>query len=143
MPSGPRALLPDLLTFLGVRPRPRRGRLWLLSRLIRRRTRGLEPAEIAALADQREALLHSIREGVVAVADDGTVTVLSDSARELIGLAGDVEGRRVDDLDLDPAVRDVLSDDADDRDRGARARRGGCVVVNRNRVVEGGPPSAR
>ena len=36
-------------------------------RLIKRRTRGLEPAEIAALADQREALLHSIREGVVAV----------------------------------------------------------------------------
>ena len=65
----------------------------------------LEPAEIAALADQREALLHSIREGVVAVADDGTVTVLSDSARELIGLDGDVEGRKVDDLDLGPGVR--------------------------------------
>ena len=109
----------------------------LLSRLIRRRTRGLEPAAIAALADQREALLHSIREGVVAVADDGTVTVLSDSARELIGLDGDVEGRRVDDLDLDPAVRDLLADDAAIRDHvvvlGERV-----LVVNRNPVVEGG-----
>ena len=44
---------------------------WLLARLIKRRTRGLEPAEIGALADQREAVLHSIREGVVAVAADG------------------------------------------------------------------------
>ncbi len=32
-------------------------------RLIKRRTRGLEPAEITALADQREAVLHSIRGG--------------------------------------------------------------------------------
>ena len=71
------------------------------------------------------------------MADDGTVTVLSDSARELIGLDGDVEGRRVDDLDLDPAVRDLLSDDAAIRDHvvvlGERV-----LVVNRNPVVEGG-----
>src|SRR6476661_1042654 len=40
---------------------------WLLSRRIKRHTRGLEVAEIAGLADHREALLHSIREGVVAV----------------------------------------------------------------------------
>ena len=111
-----RSVVPDLLTFAGFALGLGVAGSFLLSRLIRRRTRGLEPAAIAALADQREALLHSIREGVVAVADDGTVTVLSDSARELIGLDGDVEGRRVDDLDLDPAVRDLLSDDAAIRD---------------------------
>ena len=108
------------------------------SRLIRRRTRGLEPAAIAALADQREALLHSIREGVVAVADDGTVTVLSDSARELIGLDGDVEGRRVADLDLDPAVRDLLADDAAIRDHVRRARRAGCWSSTATRSSSGG-----
>ncbi|MCY4727712.1 ATP-binding protein [Nocardioides sp. STR2] len=132
-----RSVLPDLLTFAGFALGLGVAGSFLLSRLIRRRTRGLEPAAIAALADQREALLHSIREGVVAVADDGTVTVLSDSARELIGLDGDVEGRRIDDLDLDPAVRDLLSDDAEIRDRvvvlGERV-----LVVNRNPVVEGG-----
>lgn len=132
-----RSVVPDLLTFAGVALGLGVAGSFLLSRLIRRRTRGLEPAAIAALADQREALLHSIREGVVAVAEDGTVTVLSDSARELIGLDGDVEGRRVDDLDLDPAVRDLLSDDAAIRDHvvvlGERV-----LVVNRNPVVEGG-----
>ena len=132
-----RGVLPDLLTFAGLGLALGVAGSLLLSRLIRRRTRGLEPAAIAALADQREALLHSIREGVVAVAEDGTVTVLSDSARELIGLDGDVEGRTVDDLDLDPAVRDLLSDDAEIRDRvvvlGERV-----LVVNRNPVVEGG-----
>lgn len=132
-----RSVLPDLLTFAGLGLGLGTAGSFLLSRLIRRRTRGLEPAAISALADQREALLHSIREGVFAVADDGTVTVLSDSARELIGLDGDVEGRRVDDLDLDPAVRGLLADDAEIRDHvvvlGDRV-----LVVNRNPVLEGG-----
>ncbi|WP_416953409.1 ATP-binding protein [Nocardioides sp. T5] len=132
-----RSVLPDLLTFAGLGLSLGVAGAFLLSRLIRRRTRGLEPAAIAALADQREALLHSIREGVVAVSDDGTVTVLSDSARELIGLDGEVEGRRIDDLDLDPAVRDLLADGAEIRDHvvvlGERV-----LVVNRNPVVEGG-----
>ncbi|MCP3420992.1 sensor histidine kinase [Nocardioides pinisoli] len=132
-----RSVLPDLLTFAGLGLALGVAGSFLLSRLIRRRTRGLEPAAIAALADQREALLHSIREGVVAVSVDGTITVVSDSARELIGLDGDVEGRRVDDLELDPAVRDLLADDAEIRDHvvvlGERV-----LVVNRNPVVEGG-----
>lgn len=132
-----RGVLPDLLTFAGLGLGLGVAGAFLLSRLIRRRTRGLEPAAIAALADQREALLHSIREGVVAVADDGTITVLSDSARELIGLEGEVEGRRVDDLEIDPAVRDLLADDTEIRDHvvvlGERV-----LVVNRNPVVEGG-----
>ena len=42
-----------------------------VSRVVKRRTRGLAPTEIAMLADHREALLHSIREGVVAVGTDG------------------------------------------------------------------------
>lgn len=132
-----RSVLPDLLTFAGLGLGLGVAGSFLLSRLIRRRTRGLEPAAIAALADQREALLHSIREGVFAVADDGTITVVSDSARELIGLDGDVEGRRVDDLDLDPAIHGLLTDDAEIRDHvvvvGERV-----LVVNRNPVLERG-----
>lgn len=132
-----RGVLPDLLTFAGLGLGLGVAGSFLLSRLIRRRTRGLEPAAIAALADQREALLHAIREGVVAVSSDGTVTVFSDSARELLGLDGAVEGRRVEDLDLDPALRDLLTDDAEIRDHvvvlGDRV-----LVVNRNAVHEGG-----
>ncbi|MCW2738545.1 ATP-binding protein [Nocardioides sp.] len=132
-----RSVLPDLLTFAGLGLALGVAGSFLLSRLIRRRTRGLEPAAIAALADQREALLHSIREGVFAVADDGTITVLSDSARELIGLEGDVEGRRVDDLDLDPAIRGLLADDAEIRDH-VVVLGDQVLVVNRNPVLERG-----
>ena len=111
---------------------------WLLARLIKRRTRGLEPAEIAALADQREAVLHSIREGVVAVSADGTVTVISDSARELLGLPADGAG---------PPGRGPRPRAAGARGAGRRRDDvrdqvlvvgGRVVVLNRNRVLHEG-----
>ncbi len=99
---------------------------WLLSRRIKRHTRGLEIAEIAGLADHREALLHSIREGVVAVNNEGDITLLNDSAQELLGVTGDAVGRRVDSVGLDPAVVDFLLSDED---------RGDVVIATRTKVL--------
>lgn len=110
---------------------------WLLARLIKRRTRGLEPAEISALADQREALLTSIREGVVAVNGDGVVTVVSDSARELLGLPPGTQGRALADLPVSDAVRDLLLAPDDLRD-GVLVVAGRVLVTNRNQVTAGG-----
>lgn len=99
---------------------------WLLSRRIKRHTRGLEVAEIAGLADHREALLHSIREGVVAVNTEGDITLLNDSAQELLGLTDTAVGRRVDSVGLDPAVVDFLLSGEDGQD---------VVIVTRTRVL--------
>ena len=99
---------------------------WLLSRRIKRHTRGLEIAEIAGLADHREALLHSIREGVVAVNNEGDITLLNDSAQELLGVADDAVGRRVDGVGLEPAVVDFLLSGEDGRD---------VVIATRTRVL--------
>ncbi|MGV0852848.1 ATP-binding protein [Mycolicibacterium phlei] len=99
---------------------------WLLSRRIKRHTRGLEIAEIAGLADHREALLHSIREGVVGVNTDGVITVLNDSAQELLGVGGDAVGQRVDSVGIDPAVVEFLLSGEDGRD---------VVLVTRARVL--------
>jgi two-component system CitB family sensor kinase len=129
--------LPDLVTFLGLGLALGMAGSWLLSRLIRRRTRGLEPAEIASLADQREAVLHSIREGVVAVNSDGVVSVLSDSARELLDLPLDSEGRRVADLALSSEVRDALTGPTDTRDEPLVVG-GRVLVLNRSRVEYAG-----
>ncbi|MET0448821.1 MAG: ATP-binding protein [Aeromicrobium sp.] len=89
---------------------------WLVARRVKRRTRGLEPHEFATLADHREALLHSIREGVVAVGTDGRITMINDGARELLGLGDDVVGRMLDDLGLDAQVVDVLTGGSDSQD---------------------------
>ncbi len=98
-----------LLLYLGLGAVLGLAASWLLSRRIKRHTRGLEITEIAGLADHREALLHSIREGVVAVNPDGEVTVLNDSAQELLGLPAGAVGRRVDALGLERAVADFLT----------------------------------
>jgi two-component system CitB family sensor kinase len=89
---------------------------WLLSRRIKRHTRGLEIAEIASLAEHREALLHSIREGVVAVNNEGDITLLNDSAQELLGVPAAAVGRRLDSVGLEPAVVEFLLSGEDGRD---------------------------
>jgi sensor histidine kinase regulating citrate/malate metabolism len=102
---------------------------WLLSRRIKRHTRGLEIAEIASLADHREALLHSIREGVVAVNNEGDITLLNDSALELLGVTTAAVGRRVDSVGLDQAVVEFLLSGEDGRSAGD------TVIATRTRVL--------
>ncbi len=81
---------------------------WLLARRVKQQTHGLEPTEIASLADHREALLHSIREGVLGVGPDGVVTVANDGARELLDLPADCVGRDVTTLGLEPELLEVV-----------------------------------
>ncbi len=107
---------PDLALFLGLGAALGLGGSLLLSRSFKRSTRGLRAEEIATLADHREALLHSIREGVVAVSPDGRVSVLNDSAQALLGLTDDAVGRPVADLGLDRQVAELLTSSDEARD---------------------------
>jgi len=96
---------------------------YLLTRLVRRRLSGLEPDEIARLLQAREAMLHGIREGVVAVDERGRVVLVNDEACRLLELdggeadpgGGGVVGSRAADV-LDPAALALLeaADDAVD-----------------------------
>lgn len=89
----------------------------LLARRVKRQTLGLEPPEIAALVEQREAMLHGVREGVVGVDLGGTVAFANDEAAELLALDSEVIGRGVDDLGVAPEVAAVLRGEATGRDR--------------------------
>ncbi|OMB85557.1 MULTISPECIES: sensor histidine kinase [Mycolicibacterium] len=103
---------------------------WLLSRRINRHTRGLDIAELASLADHREALLHSIREGVVAVNNEGFITVINDSASDLLGIGADAVGHRADEVGLEPAVVTFLLSGG-----GNRADGSDVVITTRTRVL--------
>jgi len=59
---------------------------WYLARRIRRQTLGLEPAEIAALLERREAMLLGIREGVVGLDAGGQVNLVNPEASHLLGI---------------------------------------------------------
>jgi two-component system CitB family sensor kinase len=70
----------------------------LVTRLVRRRIYGLEPEEIVELLQAREAMLHGVREGVVAVDSRGRVVLVNDEAIRLLDLPGDVTGRSAEDV---------------------------------------------
>ncbi|HVK27862.1 MAG TPA: ATP-binding protein [Nocardioides sp.] len=132
---------PDLVLFLGLGAVLGLAGTWVVSRVVRRSTRGLGTTELANLADQREALLHAIREGVVGVGTDGRVTVMNDAARATLGLeeAPDPVGRPVDALGLDPHVVALLTGEGSADARDALALVGQRVVVfNRGRASTGG-----
>jgi two-component system CitB family sensor kinase len=80
----------------------------ILARRIDRQTFGLGPREIAGLLEQREGMLHGIREGVLALDMTGRVTLANDEARRLLGLPAPAEGRTVRELVTEGRVRDVL-----------------------------------
>lgn len=58
--------------------------IWGLVRVLKRILFGLEPYEISALFEQRQAMLQSLREGVLAVDIHGRVTMINQTAREIL-----------------------------------------------------------
>jgi len=84
----------------------------VLARRLKRQTFGLEPREIAALLEQREASLHGIREGLVATDADGRIALINDEARRLLKVSADGVGRRLTEVLPAGRVRDVLTGEA-------------------------------
>ncbi|GGO47426.1 histidine kinase [Citricoccus zhacaiensis] len=68
------------------------GAAWA-SRYVRTRIYGAGPEEMAGLHQSRQALLHSVGDGVIGVDEDGTITLVNDEATRLLGVGADVEGR--------------------------------------------------
>ncbi|HWD07347.1 MAG TPA: sensor histidine kinase [Amycolatopsis sp.] len=81
----------------------------LLNRRLRRMTHGLEPHELTELLYEREAVLHGIGEGVLAVDGAQRVSVRNDEAERLLGIDLPV-GTRVEELELSPRVRKAVED---------------------------------
>jgi two-component system CitB family sensor kinase len=84
------------------------GAAWL-TRMLKRRTLGLEPHELAELVRQREAVLYGIGEGVLAVDANGRVSFRNREAERLLGTSIEV-GTAVAELEVPQRLRDVLAD---------------------------------
>jgi len=139
-----------LLTYLGIALLVGMLGSWLLSRRIKRQTRGMEPAEIAGLAVHREAMLRGIAEGVIALDPQHRITLVNEVARQLLDLPEHAIGTSIEDLRIEGRLRDVLvgenvqeqpGHDPDDHVTAARdevvIRRGRVLVLNTMRVVSG------
>lgn len=110
---------------------------WLISRRVQRQTRDLAFSDIAALLAEREAMLHGIREGVVALDRTGRVRLLNDEARRLLGLGDEAVGRSLDEALGRSRTTDVLAGRVTGTDlltvRGQRV-----LVANRMPTDDGG-----
>jgi two-component system CitB family sensor kinase len=81
----------------------------LVSRRLRRQTRGADAQTLAQLFASHEAVLHSIREGLLVTDRSGRLGVVNDEARRLLGIDGDVTGTPVGELPIAVSVREVLA----------------------------------
>ncbi len=94
-----REALPNLLTYLGIASLLGVLGSLLLARKVKRQTLGLEPREITGLVEQREALLHGIKEGVLAVDLQRRITMVNDQAAHLLGVPLASAGHTLRDVD--------------------------------------------
>ncbi|WP_416978170.1 ATP-binding protein [Streptomyces sp. T028] len=110
---------------------------WLISRRVLRQTRDLAFSDISALLAEREAMLHGIREGVVALNRAGRVRLLNDEAQRLLGIGDEAVGRSPDEALGEGRTADVLAGRVTGTDliavRGQRV-----LVVNRMPTDDGG-----
>ncbi|MFE9172219.1 SpoIIE family protein phosphatase [Streptomyces kebangsaanensis] len=82
----------------------------LVGRRLRRQTHSLAPDEMRRMYDHHDAVLHSVREGVLIIGDDGRLLLANDEARRLLDLPPDAEGRPVTQLPgLESGTVDLLA----------------------------------
>jgi sensor histidine kinase regulating citrate/malate metabolism len=81
---------------------------WLISRRVRRQTRGLGAPALERMVDYHQAVLHAVREGLLLVDGERRVQLANDEARRLLALHEDPTGRHVGELGLSGNLTDLL-----------------------------------
>ena len=110
-------LLPLLALYMGIALVIGGGASLMLARRLKRQTFGLELDEIAGLLQEREAMLHGIREGVIAIDAGGRVHLVNDEARRLVDIGDDAVGRPVEEVVEAGGLADLLAGRSTGSDR--------------------------
>ncbi|WP_284035861.1 sensor histidine kinase [Neobacillus sp. 114] len=108
----------------------------LLGRNIRRDTMGLEPYEIATLYKEKNAVLHSVKEGILAINQGGYITMMNQQAKELLQLQGTVRNRKVDGLFPSNYLYEVLKTGISQTDK-EMVWNDKTVIVNCTPIMDG------
>ncbi len=107
----------------------------LLSRNIRKDTLGLEPWEIASLYRERNAILSSVKEGIIAVDDKGIITMLNQSAKNLLGLTEEAIHQPINKIFKNTKMYRVLNSGIVEQDQ-EMILLDKAVIVNRTPIFE-------
>ncbi|MFJ9561233.1 SpoIIE family protein phosphatase [Streptomyces fuscichromogenes] len=114
----------------------------LVSRRLLRQTHGLGPDEMTRMYEHHDAVLHSVREGVLIVGGDGRLMLANDEAQRLLDLPQDAERRRVLDLGLDAETAALIASGRIATDEVHRVKDRLLAVNQRPIEVRGGPPGS-
>ncbi|MFE0256251.1 SpoIIE family protein phosphatase [Streptomyces sp. NPDC059010] len=114
----------------------------LVSRRLLRQTHGLGPEEMTRMYEHHDAVLHSVREGVLILDDQRRLALANDEARRLLGLAPDAEGRLCRDLGIGRDLAQLFSSGRDATDEVHLAQGRLLAVSQRSTDREGGPPGS-
>ncbi len=101
--------IPGLLAYAGGALAVGALAAWLVSRRVQRQTRDLAFSDISALLAEREAMLHGIREGVVALDRSGRIRLLNDEAHRLLSIDEEAVGRSPDEALGEGRTADILA----------------------------------
>ncbi|WP_069627856.1 sensor histidine kinase [Streptomyces niveus] len=131
------ATIPGLLAYAGGALAVGALAAYLISRRLQRQTHDLAFSDISALLVEREAMLHSLREGVIALDGAGRIRLMNDEAQRLLGLGPEATGQPLD-VVLGPGrTTDVLAGRVAGED--LLAVSGGRVLIaNRMPTDDGG-----
>ncbi|WP_432586466.1 sensor histidine kinase [Streptomyces sp. HD1123-B1] len=110
---------------------------YLVSRRLQRRTHDLAFSDISALLAEREAMLHGIREGVVALDARGRVRLLNDEAQRLLDLRAEDTGQPLESVLPPGRTADVLTGRVTGADL-LTVSGGRVLVANRMPTDDGG-----
>ncbi|WP_327121417.1 SpoIIE family protein phosphatase [Streptomyces sp. NBC_01341] len=114
----------------------------LVTRRLRRQTHGLGPTEMTRMYEHHDAVLHSVREGVVIVSGDGRLLLANDEARRLLALPPDADGKPVTDLGLDQVTTGLLASGRTATDEVYSVGDRLLAVSQRTTDRDGGPPGS-
>lgn len=103
------ATIPGLLAYAGGALAVGALAAYLISRRLQRQTHDLAFSDISALLAEREAMLHSLREGVIALDGTGRIRLMNDEAQRLLGLGPEAAGQPLDAVLGPGRTTDVLA----------------------------------
>jgi two-component system CitB family sensor kinase len=131
------ATVPDLLRYAGAALAVGVLAAFGVSLRLRRRTHGVAFTDISALLAERDAMLHGIREGVVACDRHGHVRLINDEAQRLLSLDEAATGRPLDDVLPAGRTADVLAGRVEGVDQ-LTVNGGRVLIANRMPTQDGG-----
>ncbi|MEV8569260.1 sensor histidine kinase [Streptomyces sp. NPDC051322] len=131
------SMVPGLLAYAGGALAAGALAAYLISRRLQRQTHDLAFSDIAALLAEREAMLHGIREGVVALDRGDRIRLMNDEAQRLLNLGPQVIGLPLAEALGEGRIADVLAGRVTGDDLlTVRGRR--VLVTNRMPTDDGG-----